>query len=94
MKKHMVLSFVIIIIISALPCLAMEYKGEIIKMNESRLELRVKGEGNRSFRMTKLTRVYMEGGITNVHRLSPKSKVRVVENNDRVELIIVEEVPK
>jgi hypothetical protein len=93
MKKIMILSF-ILIMISALPCIAEEYKGEITKMTSSRLEMNVKGAGSRSFQVTRLTRVFKDGEIFPVHHLLPHSKARVVEKDDKVELIILEEVPK
>jgi len=88
------MSLTIIVAFSVLPCVAKEYKGEIVKMDKSRLELSVKGEGNLSFQVTNLTRVFRDGEIAEVHRLLPHSRVRVVEKNGKVELVIVEEAPK
>lgn len=94
-KSVIILSATIIMaLLFAFPCLANEYKGEVVKMNASRLEIDVEGAGKRSFQMTKMTRVLMDGGVAEVHRLPAHSKVRVVEKNNKVQLIIVEEVPK
>jgi hypothetical protein len=82
------------LLICALPCLADEYKGEVVKMTDSRIEIRLKGGGTESFQVTKMTRVFKDGDIFPVHHLLPHSKARVVEKGGKVELIILEEVPK
>lgn len=96
MKKAMVLSFLIVkvVLLSVLPCFAEEFKGEVIKMTDSRLEIKVKGDGNRSFQVTNSTRVFVGGGVTHVHHLLPHTKVRVAEQGNRVEAIFLEGAPK
>lgn len=97
MNKKMSLLYIAAIttlMLTALPCLAGEYKGEIVRMTDTRLEIKVKGEGSQSFEVTKSTRVFMNGLPFQVHRLLPHTKARVVANDNKVDAIFVEGVPK
>lgn len=90
----LIMSLTIIAIFSAAICCAEEVKGEVIKMNDSRLEIKVKGEGSRSFDIIKTTSIFAGGMPCPTKRLVPHTRVRVAGRHGNAEWIFVEEAPK
>jgi hypothetical protein len=93
-KLSLYIIAITMILLSALPCLADEYKGEIVKMTDSRIEIRLKDGGTESFQVTKTTRAFNRGDMFQVHHLLAHSKVRLSVKDGKVEFIHLEEVPK
>ncbi len=96
MKQVMilVLSVISTIIFLAFPCLAEEVRGEIVKMDSSHVIVKVKGEGERSFTVTKTTSVFKGGTPCPTKHLLPHTIVRVAGRHGKAEWIFVEEAPK
>ncbi len=96
MKQVMIfaLSMLLLVFFSTAICFADEIKGEVVKMDSSRLVVKVNGEGNRSFDMTRTTKIFNGGMPSPVKHILPHTIVRVESNYGKAEWIFFVEAPK
>ncbi len=96
MKRVMILvcSLITTVFFSTTASLAEEVKGEIVKMDGSRLVVKVDGRGSRSFEVTRKTRIFAKGMPAPTKHLLPNSRVKVAGKSGKADWIFVEETPK